>query len=109
MIVQNIKCHINEKLPWLNENDLDMAFDLSLADYLRLSYPSEINRPLAENADIDFYAMQWITARMLDIVGRAGGISAVAYSENQMNWKYGASYMDSNLAKMIIPKAAIPR
>jgi hypothetical protein len=46
---------------------------------------------------------------MIDILGRAGGLSVDAYRENGLNLSYGASYIDPNLVSQIIPRAGVPR
>jgi hypothetical protein len=47
---------------------------------------------------------------MLDIISRAGGINAVAYKENGIDIKYGASYVDPNwVASLGLPKVGVPR
>ena len=82
---------------------------MALSDYMAIKYPSENNRPKVENLAIDFFISQWIYKRMVDILGRAGGISLTAYKENDLNFTYGGSYIDPQLVAEIMPKAGVPR
>ena len=46
---------------------------------------------------------------MVDILGRAGGISLTSYKENGLSLNYGGSYIDPELRAEIMPKASVPR
>ena len=50
-----------------------------------------------------------IYKRMLDILGRAGGISLTSYKENGLSFTYAGSYVDPQLVALITPKASVPR
>ena len=74
------------------------------------SYPSANGRPTPDTLYYDFITVNRIKVRMLDILSRAGGINAVAYKENGIDIKYGASYIDPNLGMRLgLPKAGVPR
>ena len=82
---------------------------MALSDYLSLKYPSDNKRPSSDNLVFNFMNTQWIYKRMIDILGRAGGISVTAYRENNLNLSYGASFIDPELKAEIMPKAGVPR
>lgn len=82
---------------------------MALSDYISIKYPSENGRPSANDLTIDFFISQWIYKRMLDIFGRAGGLSLTAYKENDLSFTYGGTYIDPMLVAQIMPKAGVPR
>ena len=104
-----IQAKISNKFSWLTAQEVEMAFNYALADYLCYKYPSENNRPVVETYNIDFFAEQWISQRMEDILSRGGGTNAVAYSENGISWEYAASHIDRELISKITPQAAVPQ
>lgn len=103
------KWKVKQKYKWLTEQELTQCFDLALHDYLTLRYPSQNNRPKVEDFEYDYSNSQWIYARMLDILSRAGGLSVEAYRENNLNFTYGADYMSPQLKLQIMPKASVPK
>ena len=106
---EQIKLQIKQKYDYLTTDEVDTCYNLALGDFARLTYPSANNRPSVENIAIDFYTSQWIYARMLDILDRAGGTSVTAYKENGISFTYAASYIDPSLVAQIMPKASVPR
>ena len=94
---------------YLNNDEIDTLYNLSFSDYIAIKYPSQNNRPLIENITFDFTDSQWVYKRMLDILGRAGGISLTAYRENNLNLTYGASYIDPELYSQLTPCAGVPK
>ena len=106
---EQIKAQIKQKYDYLSFEEINTCYNLALSDFVRLTYPSSNNRPAIDKLDIDFYTSQWIYARMLDILGRAGGTSVTAYKENGISFTYAASYIDPSLVAQIMPKASVPR
>lgn len=106
---EQIKSQVRQKYDYLSYEEINTCYNLALSDFVRLTYPSTNNRPTIEKFDIDFYASQWIYARMLDILGRAGGTSVTAYKENGISFTYAASYIDPSLVAQIMPKASVPK
>lgn len=106
---EQIKANISEKYNWLDISEIERCYNMALSDYLAIKYPSENNRPSVSTLTIDFFISQWIYKRMVDILGRAGGISLTAYKENDLNLTYGGSYIDPQLVAEIMPKAGVPR
>ena len=107
--VEQIKAQVKQKYDYLTTDEIDTCYNLALSDLVRLTYPSMNNRPAIDKFDIDFYASQWIYARMLDILSRAGGTSVTAYKENGISFTYSASYIDPSLVAQIMPKASVPK
>ena len=105
----SIKANIRKIYSWLKDDEIDNCYNMALSSYLALRCPSSTNRPDVSDVEIDFFVSQWLYKRMIDILGRAGGISLTAYRENNLNLVYGASYIDPELKKEIMPKAGIPR
>ena len=105
---EQIKLQVGQKYDYLSQDEIDTCFDLALSDFVRLTYPSTNNRPSVDKINIDFYTAQWVYARMLDILGRAGGTSVTAYKENGISFTYAASYIDPSLVAQIMPKASVP-
>ena len=103
------KLKITQTYNWLTDEEVDTLYEMAFSDYVMLRYPSENNRPSNDSIKIDFYISNWIYKRMVDILGRAGGISVTAYKENGLNYTYGGSYIDPNLASLVTPKASVPR
>lgn len=103
------KTRITQTYDWLSDEEVKTLYDMALGDYIMLRYPSENNRPLVQNINLNFYINDWIYKRMVDILGRAGGISVTAYKENGLNYTYGGSYIDPVLAGLVTPKASVPR
>ena len=106
---EQIKAQVRQKYDYLSLEEINTCYNLALSDYVRLTYPSSNNRPAIEKLDIDFYTSQWIYARMLDILGRAGGTNVTAYKENGISFTYASSYIDPSLVAQIMPKASVPR
>ncbi|NCC99906.1 MAG: hypothetical protein EOL95_09455 [Bacteroidia bacterium] len=106
-LVASIKDNILNKYG-ISSSDIDTTYNFALGDYLRLKYPSDNNRPTYETYDIDFAISQWLQARMIDIIDRAGFSNLKSYSENGISLNYGASYIDQNLVGQIMPKASYP-
>lgn len=106
---EQVKLQVRQKYDYLSQDEIDTCFDLALSDFVRLTYPSANNRPSIDKINIDFYTAQWVYARMLDILGRAGGTSVTAYKENGISFTYAASYIDPSLVAQIMPKASVPR
>lgn len=104
-----IKAKVKRTYSWLSDDDIQQCFDLALHDYLTLRYPSENNRPKVNDFGYDYSNSQWIYARMFDILSRAGGLSVESYKENNLNFTYGASYIDPQLKLQIMPKASVPK
>ena len=107
-IVQ-IKTNIKTMRNWLSDDAITQCFDFALSDFLAIKYPSDNNRPSRDKVVLDFNNSQWIQKRMIDILDRAGGLSVSAYRENGLNLTYGASYIDPELKKELMPKAGVPR
>lgn len=106
---EQIKARVRRQYDYLTMDEINTCYDLALHDFVRLAYPSSNNRPAVEKLDIDFYTSQWIYARMIDILGRAGGTSVTAYKENGISFTYAASYIDPSLVAQIMPKASVPK
>ena len=107
--MEQIKSQVKQKYEYLTLDEIHSCYNLALSDFVRLTYPSMNNRPSIENFEIDFYSAQWIYARMLDIIDRAGGTSVTAYKENGISFNYAASYIDPSLVVQIMPKASVPK
>lgn len=106
---EQAKRRIKTTYEYLSDEDIETCYDMALHDFVRLSYPSENNRPDAQSIDIDFMKAEWIYSRMLDILNRAGGTNLTAYRENGVSWSYAGSYIDPTLALQIMPKGRVPR
>lgn len=106
---EQIKAQVRRKYDYLSFEEINTCYNLALSDFVRLTYPSSNNRPAIDKLDIDFYTSQWIYARMLDILDRAGGTSLTAYKENGISFTYASSYIDPSLVAQIMPKASVPR
>lgn len=106
---EQVKAQVRQKYDYLSFEEINTCYNLALSDFVRLTYPSSNNRPAIEKLDIDFYTSQWIYARMLDILDRAGGTSVTAYKENGISLTYAASYIEPSLVAQIMPKASVPR
>lgn len=106
---EQIKEQVKQKYDYLTFDEINICYELALSDFVRLKYPSDNNRPAIDKLDIDFYTSQWIYARMLDILGRAGGTSVTAYKENGISFTYASSYIDPSLVAQIMPKASVPK
>lgn len=107
--IEQIKETILSRYNYLQDDEVDAMFDMAVGDYLRLKYPSANNKVTQDTLVYDFAISQWIIARMIDILGRAGGISVTAYRENNLNLSYGASYIDPELRKQIMPRVGVPK
>ena len=105
--IKNIKVTVKNAYSYLQDSDIDLMFDIALADYIRLKYPFNKNPKKSAEIVYDFTISQWLVARIIDILGRAGGISVTAYKENNLNLTYGASYIDPNLVLQITPMAGV--
>lgn len=104
-----VKQNLKREYSYLDEKDVERIYNMALSDYVMLRYPSGNNRPNVDNVGFDFYNAQWIYKRMVDILGRAGGISLTSYKENGLSLNYGGSYIDPELRAEIMPKASVPR
>ncbi len=100
---------VKSKYSYLEDADIEKAFNFALADYLMLRYPTENNRPEKELLEITFVVEQWILQRMDDILSRGGGTNVTAYRENGISWTYASSYIDKSLASLVVPKASTPQ
>lgn len=107
--IQKVKDRIKSKYNYLSEEDVDTAFDIALADYIRYSYPFSGNRPTFDKIVYDFYMLQWIYERMVDLLSRAGGTNVTSYKENGLSWTYASSGIDPALISKIIPHGSVPR
>lgn len=108
-MAMQVRANIKNTYSWLKDKEIENCYNMALSSYLALRYPSSNSRPSVDEIEIDFFISQWLYKRMIDILGRAGGISLTAYRENNLNLVYGASYIDPELKKEIMPKAGIPR
>lgn len=108
-LVEQVKEQIQTTYSWLEDEELDAIYNIALSDYMALKYPSKNGRPNVANLEIDFFISQWIYKRMVDILGRAGGINLESYRENGLSLNYGASFIDPQLASQIMPNAGVPR
>ena len=108
MIIE-LKERLRKTYNWLSIDEINQIFNFAFSDYLMLKYPSDNNKPKIDDFGYNYFNTQWIYKRMIDILGRAGGISVSAYKENGLNITYGASYIDPQLASEITPKAGVPR
>lgn len=108
-LVEQIKEQIQTTYSWLQEEEVESCYNMALSDYLAIKYPSSSSRPNVDNVVFDFFNTQWIYKRMIDILGRAGGISVTAYKENNLNLTYGGSFIDPQLVAEIMPKVGVPR
>lgn len=106
---EQIKVTVHEKYSYLGDDEIDRTYDLALADYIRLRYPSMNNRPSSSAIDLDFTTSQWIIARMIDIIERAGASSVTSYKENGLSYTYATSYINDELRKQVMPRAGVPR
>lgn len=106
---EQIKTQIKQKYEYLSWDEIDTCFNLALHDFVRISFPSESNRPSPEKLNIDFMASQWIFARMVDILSREGATNVTSYKENGISFTFASSYVDPNLVAMIMPKGGVPR
>lgn len=108
--VEGMKQQVRQKYPWLQSEEIDEAYEIALVDFIMYSYPSASNRPTVETLPFDFITINRIKVRMIDIISRAGGINAIAYKENGIDIKYGASYVDANwVISLGLPKAGVPQ
>ena len=108
IVKERVVADIKSKYSWLSDVELNRTYDYAIADYLFYKYPTDNNRPNVEEFVVSFMVEQWIKQRMEDILSRAGGINADAYSENGIDIEYGASHIDPFLASKITPKASVP-
>lgn len=106
---EQIKLRVSLQYDYLSKEEIDTCYELALSDFVRLTYPSSNNRPPIDKLDIDFYTSQWVYARMIDILSRAGGTSVTAYKENGISFTYASSYIEPSLVAQIMPKASVPR
>ena len=108
--VQEAKANLQQRYPWLTNGEIDEAYEIALWDFIVHRYPSENGRPNEETLVYDPFTVNRIKVRMIDILSRAGGINAVAYKENGIDIKYGASYVDPNwIASLGLPRVGVPR
>ena len=107
--MEQIKVNIRLENEWLSDEEIDKTFDMALSDYLLIKYPSDNNRPTRDKVEFDFVTTQWIYKRMVDILGRAGGLNVTSYRENGLSWTYASSNIDPVLVAQLMPKASVPR
>lgn len=107
--IDRIKQNIKGEYEWLSDEDVQKTYNMALGDYLLIKYPSDNNRPSVDEVVLDFVAVQWLYKRMVDILGRAGGINVTSYKENGLSWTYAGSNIDPVLVAEIMPKASVPR
>lgn len=105
--VAQIKTQIKEKYN-LDDEAVDIAYNMALSDYLLIKYPSDNNRPSAEQLTYDFVTTQWLYKRMMDILERAG-LNLKGYSENGLSFTYADGNIDPVLVAQIMPRAGVPR
>lgn len=109
-LLESVKVRlVSNGYDYLDDDVINSLFELALTDYIMIKYPSVNNRPERDKIVFDYVNSDWIYKRMLDILGRAGGISVTAYRENNLNLTYGASYIDPELYSLITPNAGVPR
>lgn len=105
----DIKIKIKSKYDYLDDEEIETAYDLALSDYLAFKYPSDNNRRKPDEIDIDYFVSNWVYKRMVDIIDRVGGASLTSYRENGMSWTMASGYVDSTLRQQILPHAAVPK
>lgn len=105
----NVINKIKAVYPWIEEEQLGVCYDMALSDYLNIRYPSSSSRPDFVQFNADDHVGWWIYKRMIDILGRAGGLNLTAYRENGVNLTYGGSYIDPQLVAMVMPRAGVPK
>lgn len=108
-LAEQARLSLKQKYNYLSDDDIKKIYDVALADYVFLRYPSENSRPKFENVKIDFFVSQWIYKRMDDIVQREGISSLTSYSENGLKYSFAGTDIDPQLVSQIMPKAGIPR
>ena len=106
---EQVRLTIKDRYSYLQDEEIKAMYDIALGDYLRYKFPSVNSKHIVESFELDFISSQWLVSRMIDILGRAGGLSVDAYRENGLNLSYGASYIDPNLVSQITPRAGVPR
>ena len=107
---EQLKEMLLNQYDYLSDDEVNMLYNLAFSDYVAIKYPFQGgNRPEITDIVLDFADTQWVYKRMLDILGRAGGISLTAYRENNLNLTYGASYIDPELYSLLTPNAGVPR
>ena len=108
--VQEAKARVQQSYPWLQSGEIDWAYNIALWDFIVFRYPSENGRPTEQTLVYDYFTVNRIETRMIDILSRSGGINVTAYKENGLDKKYGARYGDPNwIASLGLPKAGVPR
>ena len=105
----DIKVRVKVAYDWLSDEEIDTCYKMALSDFVAIKYPSDNNRPSVDNVVLDFFTAEWIYKRIVDILGRAGGISVTSYKENGLSLTYAGSYIDPQLVAQIMPKASVPR
>lgn len=90
------------------ESIIEQCYNQALTDYLLIKYPSDNNRPRVDDLVYDFICINWLSARMQDILDRFGCKNATSYKENGISLTFASSYIDKNLVSMIMPKASVP-
>lgn len=109
VLSEQVKLIIKDRYGYLQDEEIDSMYNIALGDYLRYKFPSANSKYIVDSFELDFTSSQWLVARIIDILGRAGGLSVEAYKENGLSLSYGASYIDPNLVMQIMPQAGIPR
>lgn len=106
-MVSAIKVKIGEKYN-LASDDVEVAFNMALSDYLLIKYPSENCRPKISEFVFDYVNTQWLYKRMMDILERAG-LNLKGYSENGLSFQYSDGNIDPILVAQLMPKAGVPK
>lgn len=104
---QAIKTQIKKKYN-LDNDEVNIAYNMALSDYMLLKYPSDNNRPSVNDISIDFVVSQWLYKRMVDILERAG-LNLKGYKENGLTFEYADGNIDPVLMAQIMPKASVPK
>lgn len=107
--VDQIKATIQKKYSYIKDDEIDSTYNLALGDYIRLRYPSMNNTRDPNAITLDFATSQWIIARMIDIIERAGASNVTSYKENGLSFTYATSYINEELRRQIMPRVGVPK
>lgn len=102
-----IQNSIRVKFPHLSMTDVTEIYEQALYDYLSIVYPydkSIVAVPVGHERDYE-----WLKARMIDIVERAGCSSAKAYSENGLSISFSRAYITDELKRQLVPYVGVPQ
>lgn len=108
-LISQIKTNVRQKYPDMSYDEVGECFDRAVMDYLLIRYPSSNGRPDVKDLQFDFVVVNWVIARMCDIIERGVNFNVSSYSENGLSIRFDGSYIDPNLACMILPKAGVPK